>query len=124
MSSTTLLAETPDNACCEMKIASAADAPARLTITIRNLGAPLVGVSRSGTYNDLGISVKADTGGEVGLTEMGRRLFGQKNGGSRTYEQLWTGESLKEERSKRAGSDCGRVPHFDTRPLKRLEAAN
>jgi hypothetical protein len=97
MSSAILPADTPDNPCCERKIVPAADAPARLTVTIRNLGAPLVGVLRTGPYYDFGISVKTDTGGEVGLTELGKRVLGQPHEGSAHSEDLWTGESLKEE---------------------------
>lgn len=96
MSSATLPAQAPDP-CCEMKIVPAADAPARLTITITNIGGPVVGVVRTSPYNDFGISVKTDTGGEASRTELGKRLLGQPSEGRRTYEEFRTGESLKEE---------------------------
>jgi hypothetical protein len=94
--SSRLPARAPDP-CCEMKIVPAADAPAQLTVTITNVGGPVVGVLRTGPYNDYGISVKTDAGGEPGLTELGRRLLGQPWEGSRHPEELRSGESLKEE---------------------------
>jgi hypothetical protein len=96
MSTATLSAQAQDP-CCEMKIVSPADAPARLTVTITNVGGPVVGVARTDTYYDYRISLTTDTGGEVGLTELGKRLRGQPWGYRRTYEELRAGESLKEE---------------------------
>ncbi len=96
MTSASLPARAPDP-CCEMKIIPAAGAPARLNITITNVGGPVVGVLRTGPYSDYGISLKTDTGGEPGLTELGKRLLGQPYEGSRHSEELKTGETLKEE---------------------------
>jgi hypothetical protein len=96
MSSAVLPARVPDP-CCEIKIVPAADAPARLTVTITNVGGPLVGVLRTGPYHDFGISLETDAGGKPGLTELGKRLRGQPHEGSRTSEELKSGESLKEE---------------------------
>jgi len=96
MSSATLPAQAPDP-CCEMKIVPAVDAPARLTVTIANVGGPVVGLLRTGPYNDFGISVKTNAGGEVDRNELGKRLLRQPHEGSRTHEELRTGECLKEE---------------------------
>jgi hypothetical protein len=96
-SSAILPAQTGDKSCCEMKVVPAADAPARLAVTVTNVGAPAVGVLRTSPYRDFGISVKTGTGGEVDRNELGKRLLRQPWEFRRTYEELRTGESLSEE---------------------------
>jgi hypothetical protein len=103
-----LSAQTRDKSCCEMKIVAAADAPARLTVTITNVNAPILGVVRTRPDRDFGISVKTDTGGEVGLTEEGKRLLHGPYMGRQAYEEYKPGESVSEE------LDLGRI--FELRP--------
>jgi len=55
-----LPARTQDSSCFEMKITPAADAPERLTVTITNIGAPVVNFVRRRPDRDFGIRVKTD----------------------------------------------------------------
>jgi hypothetical protein len=86
-----------------MKIVEAANAPARLTL----------GVVRTGPYNDLGVSVKTDAGGEVDRNGLGKRLLRRRYEGRQTYQELRTGESLKEERT-RASDSRSELPHIQS----------
>jgi hypothetical protein len=92
-----LAAQASEDPCCEMKIVAAADSPARLTVTITNVGPGVVGLVRTRPDLDYGVSVKADTGGEVDRTEDFKRLLREPPGGRAVYEELGTGESSSEE---------------------------
>ena len=90
-------AQAQDKSCCEMKIAAAADAPARLTVTITNVSAQVVGIIRTRPDLDFGIIVKAASGREVDRTDSFKTALREPRGGSVLYQELKKGESFGQE---------------------------
>jgi len=97
LGSALLPAQTRDKSCCEMKIVAATDAPARLTVTITNVGAAAVSFVRNRPERDFEIHVKSANGDDVGRTEEGKRLLREPPEGSFLRKELKTGESFRQE---------------------------
>jgi hypothetical protein len=94
MQSGLVAAQTSDRSCCELKILSMPESPARLEVTLTNLNAPSADVVVMRAEVDFGIRLTSGTGEQAGRTEYGRRLLSDGYDGSVRKKELKAGESL------------------------------
>lgn len=105
-------ARTPDKSCCEMKVIAAANAPARLIVTITNLSAAVVSSVINRAERDFEIHVKSAAGDEVARTEEGKRLLREPPEGSFLRVDLKTGRELQARIGPQEGisTEAGSLP--------------
>jgi hypothetical protein len=95
-----------------MKVIAAANAPARLIVTITNLSAAVVSSVINRAERDFEIHVKSAAGDEVARTEEGKRLLREPPEGSFLRVDLKTGRELQARIGPQEGisTEAGSLP--------------
>ena len=89
-----LFALAPATPCCEMKVVSAQDDPARLTITIKNVDRPSVDVGVALPELNFEVRVASISGQEPSRTAFGKRVLAGEVLSSHGSVELGAGEAF------------------------------